>query len=231
MMHAADSLNQPYYESPASSHMLQIESPHNRRQVEAFIQRCFRQDYAAQIDIFAKHLIALIDTEQQIQAAVGYQSAASGALFLEQYIDQPIEQRLSQAAGKAVSRSQILEVGNLASRSSGWTRQIILGLAPFYYRQGFEWLVITVTPRVLNSFHKLGVGLELIPLCVADPNRLRHDPARWGSYFQEQPLVMAGHIGRGISRLRKNRALMRQLIANPKPLRDMQIQLAPEGDL
>ncbi|MEH6822791.1 MAG: thermostable hemolysin [Motiliproteus sp.] len=231
MMHAAESPNQPCHEPHASSHMLQVESPLNRRRVEAFIQRCFRQDYAAQIDVYAKHLIALIDTEQQIQAAVGYQSAASGALFMEQYLDQPIEQRLSQTLGRAVRREQVLEVGNLASRSSGGTRQIILELALFYYRQGFEWLVITVTPQVLNSFHKLGVGLELIPLCAADPNRLLQDPARWGSYYREQPLVMAGHIGRGIARLRKNRALLRQLLASPKPLRDHQIQLAPEGDL
>lgn len=62
MMHAAESPNQPCHEPHASSHMLQVESPLNRRRVEAFIQRCFRQDYAAQIDVYAKHLIRTVST-------------------------------------------------------------------------------------------------------------------------------------------------------------------------
>lgn len=225
MMIAAESLHLPCRASAASSAMLRIDNPLNRLEVSAFIQQCFHLDYAAEIEIYAEHLIALIDAQNRVKAAVGYQAASSGPLFLEQYLDQPIEQRLSQASGSAVSREQIVEVGNLASRSSGWTRQIILSLAPFYYRQGFEWLVITVTPRVLNSFHKLGVGLELLPLAAADPKRLKQDPARWGSYYQEHPLVMAGHIGKGIARLRKNRALLQPLNGSCQPLRDRHIQI------
>ena len=224
-MIAAESLNRLYPASAASSAIVCIDDPQNRLEVSAFIQECFRLDYAAEIEIYAEHLIALIDAQNRVKAAVGYQAASSGPLFLEQYLDQPIEQRLSQASGSAVRREQIVEVGNLASRSSGWTRQIIMALAPFYYRQGFEWLVITVTPRVLNSFHKLGVGLELLPLAAADPSRLQQDSARWGRYYQEQPLVMAGHIGKGISRLRKNRALIQQLASACLPLRDQHIQI------
>lgn len=207
--------------------MVQIDNPLNRRKVKQFIQRCFRAEYDASVDIYSDNLIALLNHGQQVQAAVGYQSAADGPLFLEQYLDQPIEQLLSQqsSSSQEIRREQILEVGNLASTSSGWTRQLILSLAPFYYRQGFEWLVITVTPRVLNSFHKLGVGLELIPLAAADPNRLEQDPMRWGRYYQEQPLVMAGHIGRGIRRLKSNRQLLRQLANSARPQRDNQIQI------
>ncbi|MFT5722764.1 MAG: hypothetical protein ACI9W6_003100 [Motiliproteus sp.] len=225
MMNAAESLKLSSHPAPDSSYMLQIEDPLNRLRVSEFIQRRFRQDYAAQVEVYAEHLIALIDAENRVQAAVGYQSAASGPLFLEQYLDQPIEQRLGDASGSRVSRAQIVEVGNLASRSSGWTRQIILALAPFYYSQGFEWLVMTLTPRVLNSFHKLGVGLDLIPLGVADPSRLDQDPARWGRYYQERPLVLAGHIGKGITRLRKNSALSPSLVAASQPLPDHLIQI------
>lgn len=225
MMHAAELLKPSCHPAPESSHMVQIEDPLNRIRVSEFIERCFRQDYAAQIEVYAKHLIALIDDQNRVQAAVGYQAAASGPLFLEQYLNHPIEQRLSHASGSSVSREQIVEVGNLASRSSGWTRQIILSLAPFFYQQGFKWLVITVTPRVLNSFHKLGVGLELIPLSAADPCRLEQDPKRWGRYYQERPLVMAGHIGKGIARLRKNRALLPPSMAGSQPLRDHLIQI------
>ncbi|MFT6915350.1 MAG: hypothetical protein ACJAWL_001655 [Motiliproteus sp.] len=225
MMNTAESIKLSSHPATDSSHMLQIEDPLNRLRVSEFIQRRFRQDYAAEVEVYAEHLIALIDAENQVRAAVGYQSAASGPLFLEQYLDQPIEQRLSQASGSSVGREQIVEVGNLASSSSGWTRQIILSLAPFYYSQGFEWLVMTLTPRVLNSFHKLGVGLDLIPLGAADPSRLDQDPARWGRYYQEQPLVLAGNIGKGIARLRKKRALSQPLFIGSQPLRDHQIQI------
>ena len=224
-MFAAESFNPTASFSASDCRMVQIDNPLNRRQVKQFIQRCFRDEYDASVDIYADNLIALLDYNQQIQAAVGYQSAADGPLFLEQYLDQPIEQLLSQQSPSRspVRRDQILEVGNLASHSNGWTRQLILSLAPFYYRQGFEWLVITVTPQVLNTFHKLGVGLELIPLTAADPDRLDQDPERWGRYYKERPLVMAGHIGRGIKRLKNNRALLRQLATASQPLRDRQI--------
>ncbi len=229
-MFAAELLNPTACNSPSDCRMVQIEHPRNRHKVKQFIQRCFHDQYDASIDIYGNHLIALLDNEQRIQAAVGYQSAADGPLFLEQYLDQPIEQLLSLKSGQpqrqlSISRDQILEVGNLASHSNGWTRQLILSLAPFYYSQGFEWLVITVTPRVLNSFHKLGIGLELIPLAAADPARLDHDPERWGSYYQERPLVMAGQISRGIRRLKSNRQLLRQLAIAAKPLRDTQINI------
>lgn len=199
-------LAQPHTFSPDPAHLLQVASPSNRDRVRHFIQCCFAQEYAADIDVYSRHLLALIDDEQRVQAAVGYQSAAEGPLFLEQYLTQPVETCLALHTSRTVTREGILEVGNLASRSSGWTRYLILSLAGFLHEQGFEWLVITATPQVLNSFHKLGVGAALIPLTAADPARLQEDPQRWGRYYDEKPLVMAANIRLGQARLRRHQS-------------------------
>ncbi|WP_207063366.1 thermostable hemolysin [Motiliproteus sp. SC1-56] len=182
--------------------LFRIATPHNRRRVRSFIQHCFAEEYAAAIDVYSRHLIALLDG-QDVQAAVGYQSAAEGPLFLEQYLEQPIEHYLARHAGGPVARERILEMGNLASHSSGWTRHLILHLAGFLHRQGFEWVVMTATPRVLNSFHKLGIGAALIPLTPADPARLKEGAGRWGRYYEEHPLVLAAHVRRGLAQLRR----------------------------
>lgn len=217
-MFAIESLHQP----PSSGRILLVDNPLNRRLVQQFIRRCFDEDYGAAIQHYARHLIALIDAENQVRAAMGYQDAGEESLFLEQYLDHPIEQVLTEKTGAPVQREQILEVGNLASRSSGWTRQLILSLAGYFHRQGYRWLVLTATPRVLNSFHKLGVGLELIPLAPADPQRLAGDPADWGSYYDESPLVLAGRIDRGLKRLRRNREQLQALLQTASPQRDHQ---------
>ncbi len=201
-MQAAKLLPEPV----SSGRILQVDDVRNVTTVQTFITQCFAERYGASIQVYACHLIALVDQKTRLRAAVGYQTADEGSLFLEQYLDQPIEQVLFECSRQSVSRQQILEVGNLASRSGGWTRQLILALAYFYCHQGFEWIVMTATPQVLNSFHRLGVGLELMPLAAADPRRLQGDASLWGSYYDEQPVVVAGRLRKGL----------RRLLANPK---------------
>ncbi|WP_210397777.1 thermostable hemolysin [Motiliproteus sediminis] len=203
-----------------------VQSPENRAHVEAFIRDRFLHEHGAKPHHFAPHLVALTDTHNQIQACLGYQGAHEGELFLEQYLDQPVEALISRLEGAPVQRRAILEVGNLASRYSGCTRRVILSLARYFCEQQYQWLVITATPRVLNTFSKLGVGLELIPLANARPERLGSHAADWGRYYDSQPQVVAARFSSGLQKLFAN-PLFRQLMRrSPRPHSDQGILIA-----
>ncbi len=208
----------------------------NRRQVETFINHCFYNEHGAHISQFAPELLALTDKQQTLVAALGYKSAGAGPLFLEQYLRMPIEQLLGQKNIANTQRSCILEVGNLASVSSGSTRRLILSLITYFYAQGFRWLVITMTPKVFNSFEKLGIDLDLTPLAKAKPECLTGQQKNWGSYYREKPVVYAGNIASALEKLNSHPLLSALIQQAQWPLDDESIQLStlppvqPSGD-
>src|SRR5688500_5530748 len=52
-----------------------------------------------------------------VGAALGYRRASAGPLFLEAYLDEPIEDAVGRHLGASVSRDRIVEVGSLAANS------------------------------------------------------------------------------------------------------------------
>ncbi|MEH6625825.1 MAG: thermostable hemolysin [Motiliproteus sp.] len=206
------------------SNIFLVTREDNRSLVEAFVQQRFHEDYQADIHSFAENMIVLANRHNQPNAVIGYQNAARGPLFLEQYLDNPIEVELQKLGCPGVQRQQILEVGNLASNNAGSTRRLILSLISYFYQQGYRWLVLTATPPVLNSFHKLGVGLELMPIAAASATRLHTQRDNWGSYYDNHPQVVAGQFGNGLELLNQNRVLASLIQRAPQPVPDQLIQ-------
>jgi hypothetical protein len=144
------------------------------------------------------NLLGCIGEDDQPLAVLGYRSAAAGPLFLEQYLDSPIEQMLrsrGDAVGSAarLDRHRIVEVGNFASRDRAATLELLQQLPGFLAREGFDWLVFTGTPQVCALV--AGFGAPLLDLGKADPARLQSDTARWGRYYESVPRIMAGWLG------------------------------------
>src|SRR5690606_10001656 len=111
---------------PSVSHVV---AGHPRRHAaEAFIRATFRQAYAADVPAFAPNLM-LLDQDARPLAALGWRSAAEEGLFLERYLDAPIEREIGRLAGQAVPRNRIVEVGNLAAERPGSSVDLILLLA------------------------------------------------------------------------------------------------------
>lgn len=171
-----------------------------RPTAEAFIREVFAEHYQARVSSFAPTL-TLFEQATQVVAAAGWRSAGDEALFLERYLDAPIEHAVAQLAGQQVTRDRIVEVGNLATTRQGSSVHVIFQLAEHFHRSGFEWVVFTATHELVRIFTRL--GLPLLALAPADPSRLGDEAAAWGSYYDTRPVVVAGRIRLGLERIGK----------------------------
>lgn len=169
-----------------------------REEAENFIRTIFHRRYAARIKAFAPRLLMLEQHGRPI-AAAGWRGADTESLFLERYLDAPIETILATLTGQPLERQRIVEVGNLASEKAGGSLHVILNLARHLDQSGYEWVVFTATRELIGIFAKL--GLPLLALAKADPARLGHDAVDWGSYYDTQPVVVAGRIRLALDRV------------------------------
>ena len=171
-----------------------------RSACESFIADRFQRAHGARIAHFSPHLLGVRDALGRWRAASGYTPADRKRLFLEQYLDAPVEHVLGQHRGRAIKRDVIVEVGNLAAASMGMARALIPLLAQHLDRLGYEWVVFTATRELRNTFARL--GLHPVSLAPADRARLAERGGDWGSYYDNDPVVMAGRISHGIPRSR-----------------------------
>jgi hypothetical protein len=164
----------------------------DRAAVEDFIAAVFRERHGAELRAFAPTLVALRDRDGEIVAAAGWRSAGDGGLFLERYLDAPVQQLLAARGGTAPAREHIVEVGHLSASRAGAGRRLIVQLAPLLAAQGFQWVVSTLTEELRHLFQRLGVAP--LALAAADPAPLGADAAHWGRYYERRPQVLAGHL-------------------------------------
>ena len=168
-----------------------------RGAVEDFIREIYARRYGAQVAHFAPILVGLRE-DGELLAAAGYRNAGTDRLFLERYLPAPVDALLAAHAAARPARERIAEVGHLAASRSGEGRRLIQLLAPHLAGEGFEWVVGTVTQELRKMLLRLGI----VPLTlgVADPAALGDEAGHWGSYYEHQPVVLAGHLRRALRR-------------------------------
>lgn len=160
--------------------------------VEAFIRRGFERAYGARLTRLMPALMAL-HRDTEIVAACGLRAAAAGRLFLESYLDQPVEAEISRVAGIPPNRADIVEVGNLVIARAGYARRLIFHLTTHLYAAGSAWVVFTAVPALRNNFRRLGI--PLVTLAAADGDRLPAAArAEWGDYYGQAPMVTAVRV-------------------------------------
>jgi Thermostable hemolysin len=174
----------------------QLARNHPRRAcLERFIAEVYLWRYGARIDHFAEQLIARRDEAGNWLAAAGYTPATDAPLFVEQYLNVPVEEALTARIGAPVARHQVVEAGNLAAVGPGAARNMIVSLALLLHRLQLGWVVLTGTRTLRNTFFRL--GLAPLALVHASPQRLSDCGSSWGSYFQTDPVVVAADITAG----------------------------------
>lgn len=180
-----------------------IDSRH-RRFAEAcqFIRRYYRIVFGARIDVQAKNLMVLFDEQNRLRAAVGLIPAEQRELFLETYLDAPIDQHLMMRTRRSIRRQDIMEVASLAADGSGAGRLLFVALTEALHTLQRDWIVFTGTSQVRTMFSRL--GLSPVALASADPDCLGEDAARWGRYYDHAPTIMYGHVPPGYQVLKAN---------------------------
>jgi Thermostable hemolysin len=178
-----------YQVSEITAHTVAKDAP-CRSEVEGFIKTVFAQVYGANITEFMPDLVALRDSNGILMAAFGLHSADKETLFLEQYIDVPIEQLLTEGLHRPISRSQITCIGNLAVANPRNAGVLIAHVIQHSLDIGIEWAVATAHHSLQNGLIKS--GRDVYALAPADPARLP-EPAlqQWGSYYRHLPQIVA----------------------------------------
>ena len=151
-------------------------------------------------------------------ASCGLRFAAEQSLFLEQYLDSPIEQLLTERLQRPVARWQIAEVGNLAGEQ-GSARLMILSLTRLLATEGLEFVVFTATRQLQSAFARLGLNPWF--LTDAESGRLGDDAHSWGRYYQQKPAVFAGSVSSGWQAIVSQRALQHVLGHVESEVRDV----------
>lgn len=167
---------------------------------EDFIQQRFRKAHGADIRHFMPELFGMSDASGTLCAVAGVRLASVEPLFLERYLDEPIDPLICAAAEQPVDRTAIVEVGNLAASDTGSARLSIIAITYLLAMGGLEWVAFTGNVGLVNSFHRL--GLKPVTLCAADPDRLGDERHHWGSYYESLPWVHVGNIRAGFIHLR-----------------------------
>lgn len=161
-----------------------------REHLERFIHSVFRRAYGANIRHFMPTLLSLHDQDERVLAVCGLRRAEYGSLFLENYLQDPVEAVLTTRIGATVTRDSIVEIGNLAVTELGLARSLLRVVIRHLLDTDAEWAVFTAIPALRNSLGKLNVQLEV--LCDASLDQVPSaEQPDWGSYYDQQPQVMA----------------------------------------
>jgi thermostable hemolysin len=174
---------------------------HFKRQAsEAIIENAYARAYGSSVSCSYPTLMSVAGADNEVLATVGFRPAVVEPLFLEQYLQRPIERVLGDKTGVRVTRDEIVEIGSLASSGKGASIFLFVALAAYLKQQGFTYAVVTATDALRKTFEFF--GFDAVELADANPAAIP-DGAAWGAYYAHRPKVLAGTIAAGVARVEK----------------------------
>ncbi|RQW64880.1 thermostable hemolysin [Vibrio viridaestus] len=167
-----------------------VDGKHPQKsEIENYIYQRYSRAFQATLNEFMPQYLVLYQHEKLISAC-GFQHAQYRPLFLEQYLDEPIELLIKRHFGVA-TRSSIIEFGQLASFSNRFSLIHFSLMTSYLIEQGFEWCVCTVTAPLFALMERMG----LKPLSIGSADPLRVDGySNWGQYYSHQPQLVLGNL-------------------------------------
>jgi hypothetical protein len=170
-----------------------------RSVVEFEIQRLYLRRYGAVLDSFAPTLVAELSQRGDVECVAGIRFGHE-PLFLECYLDRPIEQVLEDRLCSEAERSRIVEVCHLAGAGPGTSLTFVRKLIALLQGIEAEWAIFTATKPLRHLLRRS--GLSLVELGVATIDRVPR-PQTWGTYFEHDPRIMAvgAQTASGLKRL------------------------------
>jgi hypothetical protein len=174
----------------------------HRDDLERFVRDVFASRHGARVCSFMPSLLAMRNDNNAICSVAGFRCAADQDLFLERYLDEPIECAIASSCGQPVDRSQIVEVGNLAGRNCRSAMRLVLDLPRILLDRGHRWMVFTATDTVRGIL--ASYQAPLLDLAAATASRAHGTGDEWGRYYDSNPRVMVGYLPDGLA-LRRRR--------------------------
>ncbi|MCL6684489.1 thermostable hemolysin [Sphingomonas alba] len=167
--------------------------------IQRLIEQRYGEVHGAIPSISYPHFCAVSsDGDIAPSAALGFRIAAAERLFLEDYLDAPIEIVVEKALGTRFARDRIVEIGAHASNRSRAT--LALWARTARELDGIADVAVAVLTAPLRAmFERLGV--RIVDLGDADPARLPDGGKDWGRYYELRPRVCAGMIAPALPKL------------------------------
>lgn len=203
---AAPVIHRSAFAAPGRYFHLHSYSSAERARVEQYISTRYMQVHNAQITHFM-HLLVEMKHEEETLGAIGITPGRISPFFLEQYLGTPIEQQISGISGRPVDRHRIIETGNLAVTRRGSGLLMFLVMTQAAANSGLEWMVFTATNEVKRLIKALGFSTHLLK--DAPPECLKQGAGQWGTYYENNPQVIAGNLSEAVSLIAANSALSR----------------------
>lgn len=156
--------------------------------VHEYIERKYLDCYNAEIQCTYNNILYVTDKHNCFVAAVGYRQPEE-AFFLEQYLDANAEAALSQLYNEPVSRSKIVEIGNMVGDNSHAVFFLMQELWSHLVQRDFQHVLLTCTSKLKRKFR----NLPLTTIAAASRDDIK-DPEMWGTYYEQNPCVMTGKL-------------------------------------
>lgn len=173
----------------------------DRADLEDYVRAAFKAKHGATVRNFMPTLVAFRDRQGALRGVAGLRGADQERLFLEQYLERPVEQALADASARLdplgapfadrIERRQVVEVGHLAGASCRAAVRVVAQLPAFLRARRYTWIVFTATNALRDILESLGA--PLVELARADGTAV---VARdeWGRYYDTDPRVCAGFL-------------------------------------
>ena len=163
-----------------------------RAELEAFVRAAFQRKHDASVRSFMPTLLSFRDRSGDLRGVIGLRGAEPKPLYLEQYLERPIEAAIAAATGQQVQRRQVVEVGNLAGTNCRAAMRMVAALPSYLLTRDYQWIVFTATSAVRGILQRFGA--PLVELARADGARVAGGEDRWGRYYENDPRVFAGYL-------------------------------------
>lgn len=167
-----------------------------RAELERYVRAAFLAKHGAHVRTFMPTLLAFHDRAGVLGGVAGIRGGHEGRLYLEQYLDRPVEQALTDALAahgiEPVQRRQIAEVGHLAGASCRAAVRMVAQIPAYLLSRRYEWIVFTATGALRDILARFDA--PLVELARADGARVAGSQDDWGRYYETNPRVYAGWL-------------------------------------
>ncbi|KFK92944.1 MULTISPECIES: thermostable hemolysin [unclassified Serratia (in: enterobacteria)] len=174
--------------------------------LQNYIQNEYSREFNATIPHFLPYLLGMYRADGKLVGACGLNRADLEPLYLERYLDAPIEAVIATHTGKNISRNRLVEIGNFACSEAGNARIMFAAICQLLCDNQLDYVLFTGTKKLRNIFHRL--HLNPIELAPALPDRVGEEIKNWGKYYQQHPYVMMGDLNQGRQVLSKTSLLL-----------------------